>query len=59
MNIWRFKNLIAAIENLRKHLVLVLVVKSFNIVFWLYRASQNKKKKKKKGCLKDPKRSLQ
>jgi len=44
IEIWRFKTLITAIENLRKHSALILAVKSFNIVFWLYRTSQEKNK---------------
>jgi hypothetical protein len=33
-------NQILAIENLKKHLILPLLI--FNIAFWLYRASQKK-----------------
>jgi len=43
IEIWQIflkSNQILAIENLKKHLILPLLI--FNIAFWLYRASQKK-----------------
>jgi hypothetical protein len=54
--IWRFKNLIPANENLRKYLVLVLAVKKKKKLSGYIEPAKTKKEKKK-GCLKDPKRT--